>query len=70
MPGMVRVSFGSYNSFEDVDALADALERIARGDVRGDYVQDRASGEYAARGFAPDTATCFSLWIAPRPQIE
>jgi selenocysteine lyase/cysteine desulfurase len=61
MPGMVRVSFGCYNTFEEVDRVADALERIARGDVRGDYLQDRASGEYAARGFAPDTAACFSL---------
>jgi len=61
MPGMVRVSFGSYNSFEDVDLVADALERVARGDVCGDYMQDRASGEYAPRGFEPDIAACFSL---------
>lgn len=58
---MVRMSFGSYNSFEDVDLVADALERITRGEVRGDYVQDRASGEYVPRGFAADTAACFSL---------
>jgi len=60
MPGMVRVSFASYNTFEDVDRVADALERIVRDDVRGDYVQDRDTGDYTARDFAPDTAACFS----------
>lgn len=61
MPGMVRISFGAYNTFNDIDVVTDALERIARGDVRGDYVQDRASGEYTARGWAPDMAAYFSL---------
>ncbi|WP_280151838.1 aminotransferase class V-fold PLP-dependent enzyme [Piscinibacter sp. XHJ-5] len=61
IPGMVRVSFGSYNSFDDIDAVADALERIARGEVRGRYVQDRASGEYAALGFQPDLRADFGL---------
>ena len=65
MPGMVRISFGSYNSFHDIDRLADALECIVRGDVQGDYVQDRASGEYAARGWAPDLSAYFSLATPP-----
>lgn len=45
MPGMVRVSFGLYNTIEDVDRLVDALQQIAHGRVRGRYVQDKASGE-------------------------
>jgi selenocysteine lyase/cysteine desulfurase len=60
-PGMVRVSFGSYNTFEEVDVLVDALTRIARGEYQGNYEQDRASGEYSAVGFAPDPAAYFSL---------
>ena len=31
----------------------------------GDYVQDRASGEYAARGWAPDLSAYFSLATPP-----
>jgi cysteine desulfurase / selenocysteine lyase len=46
MPGMVRASFGCYNNSEDVDRLIDMLQRIARGDYSGEYVLDRASGEY------------------------
>ena len=45
MPGMVRVSFGLYNTTHDVDSLVAALQQIARGDMRGRYEQDRASGE-------------------------
>jgi selenocysteine lyase/cysteine desulfurase len=51
MPGMVRASFGCYNNTDDVDRLIDMLQRIARRDYRGDYVLDRASGEYRPRGF-------------------
>jgi selenocysteine lyase/cysteine desulfurase len=65
MPGMVRISFGSYNTFEEVDAVVDALRKIARGEYRGPYVQDRASGEFAVPGFSPDVAGFFSLSGTP-----
>lgn len=48
MPGMVRVSFGLFNTVDDVDRLAEALQQIASGQVRGHYRQDRASGECRA----------------------
>lgn len=70
MPGMVRISFGSYNTFEDVDAVVDALRKIARGEYRGTYVQDRASGEFAALGFSPDVADFFSLSGTPAPACQ
>jgi selenocysteine lyase/cysteine desulfurase len=49
MPGMVRASFGCYNTLEDIDRLAGMLERIARGDYRGRYRQ-LTSGEYVPEG--------------------
>ena len=61
MPGMVRASLGCYNSREDIDALVDMLHRIARKEYRGRYVQDRASGAFAAEGYAPDFARYCSL---------
>jgi selenocysteine lyase/cysteine desulfurase len=51
MPGMVRASFGCYNNTDDVDRLIEMLHRAARGDYHGDYVLDRATGEYRPRGF-------------------
>ncbi len=54
MPGLVRASFGLYNSFDDVDQLVDSLERILAGEYKGDYVQDPASGEYHPHGWEPE----------------
>jgi cysteine desulfurase/selenocysteine lyase len=51
MPGLIRASFGLYNELEDVEALVDALRRIAGGEIRGNYIQDRATGEYKPAGW-------------------
>jgi cysteine desulfurase/selenocysteine lyase len=48
-PGMVRVSIGVYNTMNDVDALADALERVIRRDYRGHYAQ-MPNGDFVPRG--------------------
>ena len=61
MPGMVRASFGCYNNTDDVDRLVEMLERIGRGDYRGDYVLDAHSGEYHPRGFEEPLADYFLL---------
>ena len=47
VPGLVRASFGLYNTLADVDALAAALARIARRDWRGRYRQDAPTGDFA-----------------------
>jgi cysteine desulfurase/selenocysteine lyase len=48
-PGMVRASLGAYNVCDEIDALAEMLERIAGGDYHGDYYQVD-SGDYRAVG--------------------
>lgn len=70
-PGMVRMSFGLYNTIADIDAAADALAMIARGAYAGVYLQDAASGAYAASGFAPDLGVHFGLGaLEPAPGGE
>ncbi|MEW6568120.1 MAG: aminotransferase class V-fold PLP-dependent enzyme [Chloroflexota bacterium] len=54
MPGFVRASFGLYNTREEVDTLAEALAAIARGELRGTYVQDPHSGDYHPVTWSPD----------------
>ncbi len=61
MPGMVRVSFGMYNTAEEVDVLIDAVGRIARGKYYGRYQQAAASGEYRALDWNPDLSHYFRL---------
>jgi cysteine desulfurase/selenocysteine lyase len=61
MPGLVRASFGLYNTHADVDALVEALADIAHGGFRGLYRQDRASGEYNPLDWQPDFGAYFSF---------
>ena len=51
MPGLVRVSFGCYNTREDVDHLLAMLRRICAGDYQGDYVVDPGTGTFLPKGF-------------------
>jgi cysteine desulfurase/selenocysteine lyase len=53
LPGLVRASFGCYNTLDEIDHLVGMLERIIRGDYRGDYVQDKATGDFLPRNFDP-----------------
>jgi selenocysteine lyase/cysteine desulfurase len=45
-PGMVRASFGLYNTCEEVDVLVEMLDRIARGAYRGTYEPRMNGSEY------------------------
>jgi selenocysteine lyase/cysteine desulfurase len=53
MPGMVRISFGLYNSFEEIDTLMSALELISRDQYQGQYIQEKSSGLYSPQGWSP-----------------
>lgn len=61
MPGMVRASFGCYNSIEDVDRLVEMVEKISRGEYRGDYVQEEGSGEYIPVNYEEPLSDYFLL---------
>ncbi len=61
MPGMVRASFGLYNTRGDVETLVEALTAITRGEYHREYIQDPASGEFTPVGWKPDFDVYFSL---------
>jgi hypothetical protein len=61
MPGLVRASFGCYNTVEEVDWFADRLACIAAGDIQGDYVRDAATGAYWPQNYQPDYEHYFAL---------
>ena len=54
VPGMVRISFGLYNSKDDIDRVVEALKTIRGGNYRGLYVQNPSTGEYTPRGWQID----------------
>ncbi len=51
LPGFVRISLGIYNTIEEIDYLAAALESITTRGPQGRYVLDRATGEYSPIGY-------------------
>ncbi len=61
MPGLVRISFGMYNTAAEVDVVVEALRNIAQGNYDGQYVQDVQSGEYRAVNWQPNLAQYFKL---------
>lgn len=61
MPGLIRASFGLYNTIEDIDQFLEALNKITRGEFSGVYKQEAATGEYIPDGWAPDFSQYFRL---------
>jgi selenocysteine lyase/cysteine desulfurase len=61
MPGLIRASFGLYNTLEEVDVLIAALERISRGDYKGKYTQDKSTGEYSPVDWHVDFSEYYRL---------
>ncbi len=61
MPGLVRISFGLYNTKDEIDVLIEALNCIARGEYRGKYTQNASTGEFHPQGWAPEFDKYFAL---------
>lgn len=59
VPGAVRVSFGVYNTREDVDALCKALAAIASGRFLDGYELNKERGEYSLKGMKEDYGKFF-----------
>lgn len=53
IPGAVRVSFGLYNTREEIDVLCTALDAISKGAYESGYKLDRERGAYT-RDDVPD----------------
>jgi cysteine desulfurase/selenocysteine lyase len=59
VPGAVRVSFGVYNTKEDVDVLCEALAAVASGRFLDGYELNKERGEYSFRGMTEDFGKFF-----------
>ncbi len=60
-PGLVRASFGCYNTIDEVDWFVDQLASLAAGNIQGEYEREPASGAYWPRGYQPDYGRYFCL---------
>lgn len=67
LPGLVRISFGLYNTRAEVDRLGFALHAIARGAHRDDYRLDPRHGDYHPAEPCPWPDDAFTLRPALQP---
>ncbi|HSD55905.1 MAG TPA: aminotransferase class V-fold PLP-dependent enzyme [Candidatus Saccharimonadales bacterium] len=61
VPGMVRVSFGLYNTHEEIDQLIKALKAITYGEY-GNYDVDSVTGFYTPVGVTEDFSRYFKIY--------
>jgi cysteine desulfurase / selenocysteine lyase len=62
LPGLVRASFGCYNTKDEIDTLVEWLLRIRRGDYHGRYVSQPETGSYVPQGWnSSSVAAAFDL---------
>lgn len=61
MPGLVRASFGLYNTLDEVDELMAALQKIVRREFQGRYHQVKESGDYVPEGWEPHFEQYFEI---------
>jgi len=65
IPGLIRASFGIYNTLEEVDALVAMLDRICAGEYQGDYLRDPGTG-----AFRPSDAESWESYDDSDPSVS
>lgn len=61
IPGAVRMSFGMYNTTDEVDQIIDILKIIAGGKYKGEYELFTKTGEYFPKNFEVDFNEYYKL---------
>lgn len=61
VPGVVRISFGIYNTKQEIDTLEEALKSIAGKNYKGRYQQEKDSGDFYALGWEPRLESFFKV---------
>jgi selenocysteine lyase/cysteine desulfurase len=61
LPGAVRMSFGLYNTAEEIDCLCDMLKKIIQQNYKGKYVMNKERGEYCPEGYEMDFSSVFQI---------
>lgn len=61
LPGAVRVSFGAYNTFEEIDRLMVMIDKIINNNYKGKYSLRKEYGVYYPEGFEINYSDYFKL---------
>ena len=55
------MSFGIYNTKDEIDRFVEMIEKIAAGDYHKEYVLNKEKGEYVPKGFEIDFQEYYKL---------
>jgi len=61
IPGTIRMSFGIYNTKEEIDRFVEMIKKIDAGDYSQDYVLNKEKGEYTPKNFDIDFQKYYQL---------
>lgn len=61
IPGTFRISFGLYNTKEEIDQFCRVLDMVIRKEYKGKYLVDKERGEYYPEGFSTDFSKFFTF---------
>ena len=61
LPGAVRVSFGAYNTFKEIDDLFVMIDKIIKNEFKGNYMAAKQLGIYRPEGFVFNYSDYFEL---------
>jgi cysteine desulfurase/selenocysteine lyase len=61
IPGTFRISFGLYNTKEEIDRFCEILSKIIKNEYKGKYLIDKERGEYYPEGFSTDFSKFFKF---------
>ena len=61
LPGTIRMSFGIYNTRDEIDRFLDMIRRIAAGKFEKGYVLNKEKGEYTHPGLTFEFPKFFDL---------
>jgi cysteine desulfurase/selenocysteine lyase len=61
IPGTFRISFGLYNTREEIDQFCKVLSKIIKKEYTGKYLLDKERGEYYPEGFDIDFSKFFNF---------
>lgn len=61
IPGTFRISFGLYNTKEEIDQFCKVLDMVIRKEYKGKYLVDKERGEYYPEGFTTDFSKFFTF---------
>lgn len=61
VPGTIRMSFGIYNTRDEIDRFVEMIEKIVAGDYQQNYRLDKEKGEYFPADFEFNFQEYFSI---------